>query len=140
MGFDLRRAAVHVLGILLDRRRIEVDPDQGRRGGQDHPDAAGDLLVLRIHVLVHEDQDDQRQEGEHGDDRAKLVLNEEFDWLGLARRVVLVGRLPHQAAGNREDGDHDQQADQKRQVSVVELVLTEQDDPGDFGADGNDPR
>ena len=54
--------------------------------------------------------------------------------------IVLVGRLPHQAAGDREDRDPDQDADQQRQVAVVELVLAEQDDPGDFAADGDDPR
>ena len=74
------------------------------------------------------------------DDRAELVLDEELDLVGLAGRIVLVGRLPHQAAGNREDRDPDQEADQQRKVAVVELVLTEQDDPGDLAADGNDPR
>ena len=34
----------------------------------------------------------------------------------------------------------DQEADQQRQVAMVELVLAEHDDPGDFGADGDDPR
>ena len=33
-----------------------------------------------------------------------------------------------------------QNADQQRQVSVVELVLVEQDNPGDLAANGNDPR
>jgi hypothetical protein len=41
------------------------------------------LLVLRVHVLVHEDQDDEREEGDHRDDRAELILNEE------PRRIVL---------------------------------------------------
>ena len=34
----------------------------------------------------------------------------------------------------------DQNADQQRQVAVIELVLAKQDDPGDFAADGDDPR
>ena len=53
--------------------------------------------------------------------------------------IVLVGRLPHQAAGNRKDGNRNQEADQQREVAMIELVLAEQDDPGDFGADRNDP-
>ena len=119
---------------------LKLDPDQRRDHRQHDADAAGDLLVLRVHVLVHEDQDNQRQEGDQRDDRAELVLEEELGLVGLAGRIVLVGRLPHQAAGDREDRDPDQNADQQRQVAVVELVLVKQDNPGDFAADGDDPR
>jgi hypothetical protein len=52
---------------------------------------------------------------------------------------VLIRRLPHQAACNREDGDAYEDPDQQRKVSMVEFVLAEQDDTGDFAADGDDP-
>src|SRR5205085_4370544 len=38
------------------------------------------------------------------------------------------------------DCDPGQDADQQRKISVVELVLAEQNDPGDLAADGDDPR
>jgi hypothetical protein len=52
---------------------------------------------------------------------------------------MLVGRLPHQIAGDREDRDPGQQADQQRKVPVVELVLVEHDHAGDLASDGDDP-
>jgi len=136
---DLRRALVHVLRVLLDRRGLIADPDQRRQHGEHRADAAGNLLALRIHVLVVEDQENQRQEGNQRDDRAELVLDEETECVGFAGRVLPVGRLPQQAAGNGENRDPDQNADQKRQVALVEFVLAEQDDPVDLATNGNDP-
>jgi hypothetical protein len=57
-----------------------------------------------------------------------------------AGRIIPVGSLPQEVAGNREDRDPDQQADQQRQVPVVELMLEEQNDAGDLAANGNEPR
>ena len=50
----------------------------------------------------------QRQEGNHRDDRAKLVLEEELETVFLARRVMLVGILPHQVAGNGKNRNGNQ--------------------------------
>jgi hypothetical protein len=52
---------------------------------------------------------------------------------------VLVGRLPHQIAGDREDRDDHQKADQQRKVTMVELVLAKHDDAGDLGPDCDYP-
>ena len=136
---DLRRARVHVLRVLLDRRGLVADPDQRRQHGEHRADAAGNFLALRIHVLVVEDQENQRQEGNQRDDRAELVLEEEFRRVSLAGRILLVGGFPHQAAGDRENGDPDQQADQQPEMTVIERVPIEQDDPGNLAADRNDP-
>ena len=138
-AFDLRRALVHVLRVLLGRRRFEVDPDHGREQREGNAHAAGDLLVLGVHVLVEEDQREQRQERDHGDDRAELVLDEETEAVGAARRIVAIGGLPHQTAADREHRDHHQQPDQQRQVALIELVLLEHHDPGDLGADRHHP-
>ena len=137
---DLGRASVHVLGVLLDRRGLVVDPHQRREHGQRGAHAAGDLLALRVQVLVVQNQENQREERDHCDDRAELVLEEEPGLVGFAGRIVLVGGLPQHASGNREDRDPDQEADQQRQVSVVELVPAEQNNSGDLAADGDEPR
>src|SRR5690348_5362356 len=140
MGLDLCRALVHVLRVLLDRRRVVAHTDQHGDHGQDRTEAASNLLVLRIHVLVHEDQDHQGHKGDQRDDRPELVLDEELERFGPAGRIVPVGRLPQQAAGNREDRDPDQDADQQRKVSVVERVPVEQDDRDGLAGDGDHPR
>jgi hypothetical protein len=53
---------------------------------------------------------------------------------------VPVRRLPHLAAGDCEDGDPDQDADQERQVSVIEPALAKEDNARDLAADCDDPR
>src|SRR6185437_12993406 len=131
---NLGRALVHVLGVLLDRWGVVADPDQRCDHGQHSTDAAGNLLALRVHVFVGEDQENQREEGNYRDDRTELVLEEEPERVGCAGRIVPVGQLPQQVAGDGENRDPYQNADQQRQVSVVELVLVEQDNPGDLAA------
>jgi hypothetical protein len=77
--------------------------------------------------------------GYERDDRAELVLKEESSLVRCARRIVPVGSLPQQVAGDCEDSDPDRDIDQQRQISLVELMPVEQNNSGDLAANGNDP-
>ena len=140
LRLNLRRASVHVFGILLGRGRFEIDADDCREHRQSNADAAGDLLILWVDILVEKDQSEQRQECNNCDNRAQLVLHKETETIGTACRIMLVCGFPHQAAGNRKHRDTNQYADQQREVSVVKRPFFKEDDAGDFGANGHNPR
>lgn len=119
---------------------FETDPHDRREHGQRGAEAAGNLLGLRIHVFVGEDQENQREEGNQRDDGAKLVLEEETRPIGCTGGIVPVGRFPQQVAGDCENRDADQKADDQRQVSLVELVLAKENNAVDLTANGHYPR
>ncbi|MBG9885242.1 hypothetical protein ABE10_01300, partial [Bacillus toyonensis] len=64
---------VRLGGVLLHRGRVEGEAEPCRDGGEDDAHGPGDRLLLAVHVLVCEDQDDERDEGEDRDDQPELV-------------------------------------------------------------------
>lgn len=102
---NLRRACIHILGILFGRGRFEIDADDGGEHRQSNADATRNLFILGVHILIKEYQSEQRQECDHRNNRAKLVLHKETETIGAASRIMLVRRFPHQATGNREHCD-----------------------------------
>ena len=76
--FNLRRAFIHVLRILLDRGGFEINAN--RRGQKREADAysACNLFIFGVHILIEEDERQQGQEGDNCNNRAELVLDEKF--------------------------------------------------------------
>ena len=77
--------------------------DQGNGCGDD-----AKLLGLPVGLLVGEHQDDDRHEGDGGQDGAELRLEEELHLVGLGGRVDVVGLLPELACNDHADEvEHD---------------------------------
>lgn len=125
-----------LFSVLFDGGWIEVHTgrasyDQGNSGN-----GADNSFLLSAEVLIREDQDDQRQEGDNADDQAQLILDEEAGFILFGCWIQAVGLFSEHISDDSKDQCTDNESDQPAHFY---RWFPEDHDGPDLNADRSDP-